>query len=321
MNKSIELKAGEYWERLDHFLTAFLHDLSRSRVEKLISEGRITRNGIVVKKKSAEVFPDDRIVVEIAIEEETVFVPSGPLRKLFEDKWLLVIDKPAGLPVHPGAGPKRETVLDIFRYQYPQIDEMAETERPGIVHRLDKDTSGVLILAKSDEAVRRMQALFQEREMEKTYLALVTGSMRFRNGTIDQPLARSLRHRARFEVVGEERDDRREALTEFSVIREFEKFTFVKLMPRTGRTHQLRVHLAHFGNPVLGDVLYGRGRGKDFPRLALHSFRVEFDHPFTGERVQVTSPLPADIRQYIIGNSRTVAKSSETNLPKKRRRS
>jgi 23S rRNA pseudouridine1911/1915/1917 synthase len=302
VNKSIELKAGEYWERLDHFLTAFLQDLSRSRVEKLIREGQVTRNGIVVKKKSAEVFPDDRIVVEIAIEEETVFVPSGPLRKLFEDKWLLVIDKPAGLPVHPGAGPKRETVLDIFRHQYPQIDEMAETERPGIVHRLDKDTSGVLILAKSDEAVRRMQALFQEREMEKTYLALVTGSMRFRNGTIDQPLARSQKNRARFEVPREERHDQREAITDFSVIREFEKFTFVKLMPRTGRTHQLRVHLAHFGNPVLGDVLYNKSRGRDFPRLALHALRIEFDHPFTGERVQVTSPLPMDLRRYMMEN-------------------
>ncbi len=308
MNGNIKLKAEEYWERIDHFLTARLQTQSRSRVEKLIKNGRVAVNGAVEMKKSREIFPGDLIVVTPEIEEKVAFVPSRPLKKLFEDEWLLVIDKPMGLAVHPGAGEKRETVLDLFRHEYPQIGEMAENERPGIVHRLDKDTSGVLILAKSEEAVQKMQEMFQEREMQKTYLALVAGSMRFRNGTIDQPLARSLRNRARYEVVGEDREDRRDAVTEFSVIREFEKFTFVRLMPKTGRTHQLRVHLAHFGCPVLGDVLYGKSKGKDFPRLALHAFRIEFDHPFTAERVTVTSPLPSDLRQYIIENSKAVAK-------------
>ncbi len=300
MSGSIEHKAGEHWERLDHFLTAFLQDLSRSRVEKLIRNGRVAVNGSVETKKSREVFPGDLIAVEREIEEAAAYTPSQRLKKLFEDEWLLIIDKPSGLVVHPGAGEKRETVLDIFRHEYPAIGAMADSERPGIVHRLDKDTSGVLILAKSEEAVRRMQELFQEREMRKTYLALVAGGMRFCNGTIDRPLARSLKHRARFEVVGEDREDRRDAVTDFSVIREFEKFTFVRLMPRTGRTHQLRVHLAHFGNPVLGDILYNKSRGRDFPRLALHAFRIEFDHPFTGEAVQVTSPLPQDLRRHMV---------------------
>ncbi len=306
MNKKIEFRAEEYWERIDHFLTAQLQSQSRSRVEKLIQNGRVAVNGIVEMKKSREIQSGDLIVVTPEIEEKVVYVPSRLLKKLFEDEWLLVIDKPVGLVVHPGAGEKRETVLDLFRHEYPQINEMAENERPGIVHRLDKDTSGVLILAKSEEAVRKMQELFQEREMQKTYLALVAGSMRFRNGTIDQPLARSLRNRARYEVVGEDREDRREAFTEFSVIREFNKFTFVRLMPRTGRTHQLRVHLAHFGCPVLGDILYGKSKGKDFPRLALHAFRIEFTHPFTNERVTVTSPLPLDLRQFIIENSKAL---------------
>ncbi|MBN2345872.1 MAG: RluA family pseudouridine synthase [Candidatus Aminicenantes bacterium] len=302
MKKSVEFRVNEYWERIDHYLSGALHSLSRSRIAKLIQGGRVTLNGGVVLKKSREIFPGDRIVVEIESEDSAPYSPTQALTKLFEDEWLLVIDKPSGLPVHPGAGRKRETVLDIFRHEYPQVGAMAEKERPGIVHRLDKDTSGALILAKSEEAVRRMQTLFQEREMQKTYLALVAGSMRFRNGAIDRPLARSLRNRARFEVAGEDREDRRQALTEFSVIREFASFSFVKLMPHTGRTHQLRVHLAHFGNPVLGDVLYGRSRGKDFPRLALHAFRIEFDHPFTGEHVQVTSPLPPDLKSYMIEN-------------------
>ncbi len=308
MNRHIELKAGEHWERLDHFLAAFLQDLSRSRVEKLIRSGRVTVNGSVETKKSREVQAGDLIVTEQEIEEAIVYAPSQRLIKLFEDEWLLVIDKPAGLVVHPGAGEKRETVLDIFRHEYPGVGAMADSERPGIVHRLDKDTSGVLILAKSEEAVRRMQELFQEREMRKTYLALVAGSMRFRNGTIDRPLARSLKHRARFEVVGEDREDRRDAVTEFSVIREFARFTFVRLMPRTGRTHQLRVHLAHFGNPVLGDILYGKSKGRDFPRLALHAFRIEFVHPFSGKLVTVTSPLPADLRRYMIENFKAIVK-------------
>ncbi len=302
MNKSIEFRVREYWERIDHYLTSALQTLSRSRIEKLMREGRVSLNGAVVRKKSGEVFPGDRVVVEMEIEEATVFVPSGPLRKLFEDEWLLVIDKPSGLPVHPGAGEKMETVLDLFRHYYPQITTFVDQERPGIVHRLDKDTSGVLILAKSEEALDRMQELFQEREMQKTYLALVKGRMRFRNGTIDLPLGRSLKQRARFEVVGEDREDRREATTDFSVIREFDKFTYVRLMPKTGRTHQLRVHLAHFGNPVLGDILYGKERGKDFPRLALHACRIEFIHPFTGNGMTVTSPLPADLRKYMVEN-------------------
>ncbi len=309
MNRNIERKAGEHWERLDHFLTAYLQDLSRSRVEKLIQNGRVKVNGAVETKKSREIFAGDLVAVEQEIEETAAYTPSQRLKKLFEDEWLLVIDKPAGLVVHPGAGEKRETVLDIFRHEYPAIGAMAGSERPGIVHRLDKDTSGVLILAKSEEAVRRMQELFQEREMSKTYLALVSGHLRFRNGTIDRPLARSLRHRARFEVAGEDREDRRDAVTDFSVVREFEKFSFVRLMPRTGRTHQLRVHLAHFGNPVLGDILYGKSRGRDFPRLALHAFRIEFTHPFSGNGIKITSPLPADLRRYMIENFKELVKS------------
>ena len=302
MKKKLTFSVKEYWERIDHYLTDVLQSLSRSRIEKLIKNRQVTLNGAVLLRKSQEIHPGDRIVVEIVSEEETVFRPSRPLQKLFEDEWLLVIDKPSGLPVHPGAGEKQETVLDIFRFHYPQINEMADQERPGIVHRLDKDTSGVLILAKSEEALERMQELFQEREMQKTYLALVKGRLRFLNGTIDLPLGRSLKHRARFEVVGEDREDRREAVTDFSVIRAFEKFSYVRLMPHTGRTHQLRVHLAHFGNPVLGDILYGNRKQLDLPRLGLHAYQIEFIHPFTGNGVRVTSPLPADLRRYMIEN-------------------
>jgi 23S rRNA pseudouridine1911/1915/1917 synthase len=309
VNEKHTFRVKEYWERVDHYLTTVLPTLSRSRIEKLIKNQQVALNGAPLLKKSQEISPGDLIVVEIESVEEKVYLPSRQLSKLFEDEWLLVIDKPSGLSVHPGAGDKRETVLDIFRYHYPQIDEMDDPERPGIVHRLDKDTSGVLILAKTEEALEKMQELFQEREMRKTYLALVAGAMRFRNGTIDLPLARSLKQRARFEVVGEDREDRREAVTDFSVVREFEKFTYVRLMPKTGRTHQLRVHLAHFGNPVLGDILYGGRQAKDFPRLALHAYSIEFTHPFTGSGIRVTSPLPVDLRSFIAEQYVAIEKS------------
>jgi 23S rRNA pseudouridine1911/1915/1917 synthase len=302
VKKNITFKVRDHCARIDHFLTAVLDTMSRNQIEKLIKNRQVSLNGTVLLRKNREVYPDDRVTVEIEIPEEIVFLPSRSLAKLFEDEWLLVIDKPAGLVVHPGAGEKQETVLDIFRYYYPQINVMSDQERPGIVHRLDKDTSGILILAKTEEAQQKMQELFQEREMQKTYLALVTGQMRFRNGTIDLPLARSLKNRARFEVPKEDRHDQREAVTDFSVIRAFEKFTYVRLMPHTGRTHQLRVHLAHFGNPVLGDPLYGNRKDPGFPRLALHAYRIEFIHPFTGNHISVTSPLPVDLRQFIAEN-------------------
>ena len=299
MKKKLTFRVKEYWERSDQYLTDILQPMSRSRIEKLIQNRQVTLNGVVLLKKSQEIGPGDRIVVEMVSEEETVFKPSRPLAKLFEDEWLLVIDKPTGLPVHPGAGEKQETVLDIFRFHYPQIAAFADQERPGIVHRLDKDTSGVLILAKSEEALERMQELFQEREMQKTYLALVKGQMRFRNGTIDLPLARSTKNRARFAVVGKDSEGGREAVTDFAVIREFEKFTYVRLMPHTGRTHQLRVHLSYFGNPILGDILYGNRKELVLPRLALHAYQIEFIHPFTNNSIRVTSPLPADLRRVI----------------------
>ena len=302
MKKNITFKVRDHCARIDHFLTALLDTMSRSQIEKLIKNKKVSLNGTILLRKNREVFPDDRITVEIETPEETAYLPSQTLVKLFEDEWLLVIDKPAGLVVHPGAGEKQETVLDLFRYFYPEINAMTDQERPGIVHRLDKDTSGILILAKTEEAQEKMQELFQEREMQKTYLALVKGQMRFRNGTIDLPLARSLKNRARFEVPREERSDQRDAVTDFSVIRAFEKFTYVRLMPHTGRTHQLRVHLAHFGNPVLGDTLYGNRKDPGFPRLALHAYKIEFIHPFTMNHISVRCPLPVDLRRFIAEN-------------------
>ena len=247
--------------------------------------------------KNQELVPGDRIEVEW--ESRKPPSPRMALQPVFEDEWLLVIDKPSGLAVHPGAGSEGETVLDIFRHDYPQIDKMAEKERPGIVHRLDKDTSGVLILAKSEEAMLKMQELFQEREMQKTYLALVKGRMRFRNGTIDLPLARSSRTAPDSKSPGTTRAGSGEAGHRFFGHPRIRRIHLVRLMPHTGRTHQLRVHLAYFGNPVLGDRLYGKESGKKFFRLALHACSLSFAHPGSGNWTRVRSPLPEPLRRFM----------------------
>jgi 23S rRNA pseudouridine1911/1915/1917 synthase len=152
VKKNITFKVRDHCARIDHFLTACLDSMSRSQIEKLIKNRKVSLNGTVLLRKNREVFPDDRVTVEIETPEETAFNPSRLLVRLFEDEWLLVIDKPAGLVVHPGAGEKQETVLDLFRHYYPEINIMSDQERPGIVHRLDKDTSGILILAKTEDA-------------------------------------------------------------------------------------------------------------------------------------------------------------------------
>ena len=288
------------YPRLDHFLVESLPGMSRTQIVKLITDNRVQLNSKPVTKKNLEIVIDD--IVDIDWPEPVVeeYSPSFDLTKLYEDDYLLVIDKPYGVSVHPGAGEHSETILDVFKYYYPQIKniEVQEKERPGIVHRLDKDTSGVLVLAKDIVTMRRLQKQFKRREVHKTYYALVSGSIRFKNGTIDAPIARSTRNRTRFKVVeGKEAENAREAVTDYSVVHQFEKFCLVRLYPHTGRTHQLRVHLSHFGNPVLGDPIYGKGH--PFERLALHAYSIEFRHPITGVLIESHSILPPVFREYI----------------------
>lgn len=307
--------AREHYSRLDHFLNESLPDMSRSKVVKLINEGHFSLNGTPVTKKNQEVILGDVVDMVMAEEEKQEYRPSFELRKLFEDQYLLIIDKPCGVPVHPGSGEQMETILDVFRFHYPQVSEISDGDnRPGIVHRLDKDTSGVLVLAKDLITMKRIQKQFKRREVHKVYYALTAGELRYRNGTIDAPIARSLRHRTRFIAMEQGDagyDNAREAVTEFSVIRYYPvgNFSLVKLFPHTGRTHQLRVHLTHYGNPILGDPLYGKNKriqkskGKNpvaqFGRLGLHAYSIEFMHPHTGNIIQSFSELPPVFRDFL----------------------
>lgn len=291
-------KAAKHYARLDHFLKESLPGISRAKIEKLIKDNRVELNGVLIARKNKEIFPGDIVTIEFVEPEEKEYHPTGELKILYEDDYLLIIDKPSGISVHPGAGERGETILDIFTYYYPQVKEIKDSDRPGIVHRLDKETSGVLILARDAQSMNKMQQAFKKREVKKCYLALVSGRMRERSGTIDAPIARSRRDRKKFIVAhGENKETARTAVTDFSVIKEFAGFSFIKLFPITGRTHQLRVHLTHYGCPILGDKRYGRAGG--FERLALHAYSIEFVHPVTGCIVSVKSPLPQAFRDFL----------------------
>lgn len=258
-----------------------------------------------VARKNIEILPGNEVEIEIPQPETKEYTPSFELKKLFEDDHILIIDKPAGVSVHVGAGEYQETILDVFGFHYPRIREIEGTDRPGIVHRLDKDTSGILLLARDTRSMRRLQKQFKRREVKKTYLALVSGSIRFRSGTIDAPIVRSPRNRTKFIVIDREHqlaESAREAVTEYYVIREYENFSFVRLMPHTGRTHQLRVHLSHLGNPILGDRVYGKE--SSFERLALHAYGIEFYHPITDHLIMSFSPLPSVFRDFLKRGSR-----------------
>lgn len=305
MLKKQTVRAQKPCPRIDRFLSTELPDLSRSQIEKLIEERRVWLNQKPVTKKSTEIAALDFVEIEIPETfqdsqraQQPGVIPTEQLVKLFEDDHLLVINKPSGIAVHPGAGPRRETILDRFRHQYPQIEEIKSSDRPGIVHRLDQGTSGVLVLAKDEITQKRMQKKFKKRNIKKTYLALVYGKMRQRNGLIDAPIIRHPRQRKKFTVPLRPSQDRvRDAITEFSVLLEFTDTSYLRLRPATGRTHQLRVHLSHVHHPILGDSLYGK---KDrFERLALHASSISFDHPLSGNYLTINAPPPTLFRRYI----------------------
>ena|SRR3989344_3617321 len=219
---------------------------------------------------------------------------------LYEDKEILVVNKPAGLLVHPAGKSKEKTLVDFLLKKYPEIKNVGDPSaggltRPGIVHRLDKETSGVLIVAKTQRAFDFLKKQFQDRSIKKKYLALVWGKIKRERGMIDSPIGRS-RNDARRRLSGHRADGKlREALTEYKVLKRGEKMTLLEVYPRTGRTHQIRVHLAGIGHPVVGDKLYAPQR-KDFSRLALHAVSIKLKN-LTGKEIKIEAPIPSDLKK------------------------
>ncbi|MCH7811708.1 MAG: RluA family pseudouridine synthase [Chloroflexi bacterium] len=292
-----ELTAEREGERLDVFVARRVPELTRSRVRKLIDGGAVTIDGRLPAKAGVTLEPGQQIAVTIPPPQPLDLQPEPiPLSIVYEDDDLLVVDKPAGLAVHPSPGHSSHTLVNAVLAHCPDLSGIGGVGRPGIVHRLDKDTSGLIIVAKNDAAHLSLAGQLKEHEVEKTYVALVEGRMEEADAVIDAPIGRDTRNRKRMAVVELERG--RDARTGYRVTREVAGRSLLEVRPETGRTHQIRVHLAAIGHPVVGDRLYGR-RGvptAGLRRQFLHAQRLAFRHPRTGERLELEAPLAEELQ-------------------------
>lgn len=284
-------------QRLDVFLTEKIKLLTRSQLQKIIEEKRVKVDGIF-RKPSYRLKAGEKIEIEVELKEpETVEAEEIPINLASSDEHLVVIDKASGMVVHPGAGNRKHTLVNALLHYFPEIREIGPKERPGIVHRLDKETSGLMVVARTPKAYSRLQRQFKRREVEKRYLGLVWGRLPSKEGTICFPIGRHVKHGERISVKTRRP---REAETRYSVLEEYEDFSLLELRPITGRTHQIRVHLAASGHPLAGDSRYGRRKAKTCPpRLFLHASFLSFSHPATGKRVEFFSPLPSDLKDFL----------------------
>jgi 23S rRNA pseudouridine1911/1915/1917 synthase len=292
--------------RLDRFLVAQLADLSRSRIQSLMDEGRVSVDG-VARKASHRVEPGESVAIEIPPAPSPGVEPEHiPLQILYEDDDVAVINKPAGMVVHPGAGAEAGTLVAALlgRYGPSGLSSVGGPLRLGIVHRLDKGTSGVILVARTDAAHARLVNDFRDREIEKEYLALLHGKLKGTSGTVELPVARDLRRRSRMTA---RRREGRAARTDWRVRLRLGNFTFIDASLHTGRTHQIRVHFSALGCPVVGDTLYGAPRQERVESLSLpalernflHAARVAFIHPRTKHVVDIRAPLPPDLAGYL----------------------
>ncbi len=279
-------------ERLDRAISAYVPDLSRATAQRLIKSGAVTVNGRL-SKPSYRVQVGDEITVHIPLELPEQAVPENiPLDIIHEDAALLVVNKPAGMVVHPALGHMSGTLVNAVLAHCPQTAEVGAPDRAGIVHRLDKDTSGLILIAKDDETRAALQRQFKRRQVAKTYLALVEDQVQPREGIIEAPIGRDKRQRKKMAVVRRGR----EARTMYRAVEYFANHTLLEVRPHTGRTHQVRVHLAWLGYPVVGDTVYGRRRQRLLKnRHFLHAARLRFTHPATGEEVTFEAPLPPEL--------------------------
>ena len=279
-------------ERLDRFVAALDGVGSRAAAERLLADGHVLVNGEPPRVKSQRLEGGEELRVTLPPTRESTLVPDAgvPLRVAWEDEHLLVVDKPAGVVVHPSAGHAEGTL--VHGLLALSVAGGEEPERPGIVHRLDRDTSGLLVVARSDEAHRRLQEAIRKREVVREYTALVRGRPRSMQGRIEAAIGRDRHDATR---VSLDTDTAREAATEFEVLELLPKHALLRLRLETGRTHQIRVHLEAIDLPVSGDPTYGVAGDLGLERQFLHAARLAFTHPLTGEDIEVESPLPEDL--------------------------
>ena len=280
--------------RLDRFLSEREKDLTRSRIHSLIREGMVSLNDGLARP-SQRVHAGDRILLRVPSDREADIVPQDlPLEVVYQDSEFVVIDKPAGLSVHPGPGHPDGTLVNALLARCPDIQGIGGVTRPGIVHRLDKDTSGLLVVAKTERAHHDLSEQIRLRQVFKGYHALAVGIPPQSEGLIDAPIARDPRHRKRMAVVLGGRESR----TRYRVLEPFDGHSLLELSLETGRTHQIRVHLAYLGCPLFGDEVYGR-RSSELGRHFLHASVLGFRHPVTAESMTFCSELPPELRQVL----------------------
>ena len=294
-------------ERLDAFLASHIEGWSRARLQRLIEGADVLVNGRVVKS-SYKINAGDEIEIELTPPPSTLFAPEDiPIKVVYEDDDLIVVDKRAGMVVHPAAGAASGTLANALAFHFQKLSTVGGPARPGIVHRLDKGTSGLLVVAKTESAHEDLADQFRAREVFKSYIALVHGRVEKRTEQVDQPIARDPRNRTRMAVVR----GGRPALSIYRVRKRFERFTLLNVELKTGRTHQIRVHLGWLKHPVVGDESYGGGRDKTVPdprlrseiakigRQFLHAEQLGFRHPRIGTEVRFTAPLPPELQALL----------------------
>lgn len=298
MERVIELHVSQAGQRIDKYIAVEVSDLSRSLVQKLIEEGLVTVNGAVTKA-SYRIGTGDDILIRVPPPKEVELVAEPiPLDIVYEDQDVIVVNKPAGMVVHPAYGHRSGTLVNAVLAHCPELAGLNGTQRPGIVHRLDKDTSGLIVVAKNKATKQSLQRQFKRREVEKLYLVLVERRLEPERGIIEAPIGRDPKRRKRMAVVS----GGREARTEYQVLERFPRHTLVEVKPKTGRTHQVRVHFSSIGHPVAGDRIYGfRKQRLELKRQFLHAQTLGFKLPSSGRYVEFTAELPGDLKEVLEG--------------------
>lgn len=307
VNVTVEARAHGW--RVDHYLVRLFPNYSRAAFQRAIAQEAVLLNGLPVKS-GRRLRVNDRISVRLPEEPDESLPPEDiPLEVVFEDEYLIVINKAADMIVHPGKGNYRGTLAGALQFHFDKLSDVAGKLRPGIVHRLDRNTTGVMVVAKDNQVHSRLSSQFEKREVTKEYHAIVWGQLEFDSDLIETHLRVHRKHREKMEVC-EPGGNAREAVTWYEVVDRFRSATHVRLLPKTGRTHQLRVHMAHLGHPMLADSQYG-GRSQATPadlrldaddstplitRQALHARRLCFRHPESGKPLEFEAPLPADMQ-------------------------
>jgi 23S rRNA pseudouridine1911/1915/1917 synthase len=278
--------------RIDKYLSEKL-ELSRSKIQKLMKEDKILVNGKVVSnsysvKLDDEIEVNDKLDYTISVEAEDI-----PLNIVYEDDDLIVINKESGMVVHPAPGHYSGTLVNALLFKYGKL--AGEEFRPGIVHRLDKDTSGLMLVAKNEEMLEKLSTMISTKDVERKYLAIVDGVIKHDTGTVDAPIGRDVRNRQKMAVTDQ---NAREAITHFKVLERFSNNTLIECKLETGRTHQIRVHMAYIGFPINNDPLYGRGKSTEFGQM-LHSYYIRFNHPRTGKELEFEVEAPKEFQDKL----------------------